>query len=90
MTCGAGTVTNIAIATRIAVDMAIGIAGVTGTAWAGTIEMLVKTCGAGTATNIAIATRITVDTAIGTIGTGIVRTETEIIEPKMTIGLGVE
>jgi hypothetical protein len=31
-TCGAGTATNIVSATETAVDMAIGIAGVTGTA----------------------------------------------------------
>ncbi|WP_192735870.1 hypothetical protein [Bradyrhizobium sp. OAE829] len=82
--------TNIAIATGTAVDTAIGIAGVTGTAWAGTIEMLIKTCDAGTATNIGIATRSAVDTPIETIGkieAGIARTE--IIEAPMKIGAGV-
>lgn len=84
-TCGAGTATNIAITTGIAVDTAIGIGGVTATVWAGTTAKLATTCGAGTVTNITTATRIGVDT---TIGAGISRTESEIIEAMMKIGVG--
>jgi hypothetical protein len=63
-----------------------GCAGVMGTA--GTTGRSVKTGGAATATKIGIATGIVVDTAIGTIGPGTARTENEIIEPTMKIGLG--
>ena len=80
--CGAVSATNIAIATGIAVDTVIGIAGVMRTACAGTIGILVMICGAVTGTNIAIATRIAVDMVIGTIGTGIAWKKTN-IEPTM-------